>query len=55
MLPSTDAPRRRRHCTTIEDVTAAVPDFIIAFAGAAHQPLLDALSGFLVTLLVQLK
>jgi len=43
------------HCTTIEDVTAAVPDFIIAFAGAAHQPLLDALSGFLVTLLVQLE
>jgi len=36
-------------------VTAAVPDFIIAFAGAAHQPLLDALSGFLVTLLVQLE
>jgi GntR family transcriptional repressor for pyruvate dehydrogenase complex len=43
------------HCATIEDVTTAVPAFIVAFAGAAHQPLLDALCGFLVTLLVQLE
>jgi GntR family transcriptional regulator, transcriptional repressor for pyruvate dehydrogenase complex len=43
------------HCTTIEDVTTAVPGFIMAFAKAAHQPLLDALSGFLVTLLVQVE
>jgi DNA-binding FadR family transcriptional regulator len=43
------------NCTTLEDVTTAVPGFIIALAGAAHQPLLDALCGFLVTLLVQLE
>jgi len=43
------------HCATIEDVTTAVPGFIVALAGAAHQPLLDALCGFLVTLLVQLE
>jgi DNA-binding FadR family transcriptional regulator len=43
------------HCATLEDVTTAVPGFIIAFADAAHQPLLAALSGFLVTLLVQLE
>src|SRR5882762_276053 len=43
------------HCATLDDVTTAIPGFIIAFARAAHQPLLDALSGFLVTLLVQLE
>jgi GntR family transcriptional regulator, transcriptional repressor for pyruvate dehydrogenase complex len=43
------------HCVTLDDVTTAVPGFIIAFASAAHQPLLDALCGFLVTLLVQLE
>jgi DNA-binding FadR family transcriptional regulator len=42
-------------CTTIEDVTTAVPGFIVAFAKAAHQPLLGALSGFLVRLLVELE
>jgi len=43
------------HCATLDDVTTAIPGFIIALARAAHQPLLDALSGFLVTLLVQLE
>lgn len=43
------------HCATLEDVTTAVPGFIMAFSDAAHQPLLAALSGFLVTLLVQLE
>jgi GntR family transcriptional repressor for pyruvate dehydrogenase complex len=43
------------HCATLEDVTTTVPGFIIAFAGAAHQPMLAALSGFLVTLLVQVE
>jgi GntR family transcriptional repressor for pyruvate dehydrogenase complex len=43
------------HCATLEDVTTTVPGFIMAFADAAHQPLLAALSGFLVTLLVQLE
>jgi DNA-binding FadR family transcriptional regulator len=42
-------------CATVEDVTTYVPGFILAFANAAHQPLLEALSGFLVTLLVQLE
>jgi GntR family transcriptional repressor for pyruvate dehydrogenase complex len=42
-------------CETLDDVTTAVPGFVIAFARAAHQPLLDALCGFLVTLLVQLE
>ena len=43
------------HCATLEDVTTAVPGFIMAFADAAHQPLLAALSGFLVNLLVQVE
>jgi DNA-binding FadR family transcriptional regulator len=43
------------NCATLEEVTTAVPGFIMAFASAAHQPLLDALCGFLVTLLVQLE
>src|SRR5882724_7074957 len=40
---------------TDEDVTVAAPGFILAFAKAAHQPVLDALYGFLVTLVVQLE
>jgi GntR family transcriptional regulator, transcriptional repressor for pyruvate dehydrogenase complex len=43
------------HCATLEDVTTTVPAFIMAFADAAHQPLLAGLSGFLVTLLVQVE
>ena len=43
------------HCATLDDVTTAVPAFIVAFADAAHQPLLSALSSFLVTLLVQVE
>src|ERR1700729_405162 len=43
------------HCATLEDVTTAVPAFIMAFADAAHQPLLAGLSGFLITLLVQVE
>jgi GntR family transcriptional repressor for pyruvate dehydrogenase complex len=43
------------HCATLDDVTTAVPAFIMAFADAAHQPLLAGLSRFLVTLLVQVE
>jgi len=43
------------HCATVEDVTIAVPGFLVAFFKAAHQPVLDALCGFLVTLVVQLE
>jgi len=42
-------------CATVEDVTVAAPGFLLAFAKAAHQPVLDALYGFLVTLVVQLE
>ena len=42
-------------CASIEDVTAAAPGFLVALAKAAHQPVLDALYGFLVTLVVQLE
>jgi GntR family transcriptional repressor for pyruvate dehydrogenase complex len=41
-------------CVTLDDVMTTVPEFVMAFTSSAHQPLLDALSGFLVTLLVQL-
>jgi GntR family transcriptional repressor for pyruvate dehydrogenase complex len=41
-------------CATLDDVMTTVPGFVMAFTTSAHQPLLDALSGFLVTLLVQL-
>jgi GntR family transcriptional regulator, transcriptional repressor for pyruvate dehydrogenase complex len=43
------------HCTTLTEVTTTVRGFVIAFARAAHQPLLDALCGFIVTLLVELE
>jgi DNA-binding FadR family transcriptional regulator len=43
------------NCSTVEDATAAAPGFLVAFAKAAHQPVLDALYGFLVTLVIQLE
>jgi GntR family transcriptional regulator, transcriptional repressor for pyruvate dehydrogenase complex len=38
-----------------EDVAAAVTDFLVSFVASAHQPLLDALCGFLIRMVVQLE
>jgi GntR family transcriptional repressor for pyruvate dehydrogenase complex len=42
-------------CTSLADVSDAVAEFLVAFAATAHQPLLDALCGFLVAMVVQLE
>ncbi|MFE4664651.1 FadR/GntR family transcriptional regulator [Streptomyces sp. NPDC056716] len=42
-------------CETVEDVTATVPAFLIALVATAHQPLLDAICGFLINLIVRLE
>ena len=43
------------HCTSLAEVAAAVAEFLLAFAAAAHQPLLDGLCGFLVAMVIQLE
>jgi GntR family transcriptional repressor for pyruvate dehydrogenase complex len=43
------------HCTTLDETSSAISGFLVAFAAAAHQPLLDALCGFLVAMVVQLE
>jgi GntR family transcriptional repressor for pyruvate dehydrogenase complex len=43
------------HCETVDEVTSSVTEFLIAFVATAHQPLLDALCGFLIRLVVQLE
>jgi len=43
------------HCTTLDEASSAIAEFLVAFAAAAHQPLLDALCGFLVAMVVRLE
>lgn len=43
------------HCSSLDEVAAAIAEFLIAFAASAHQPLLDGLCGFLVALVVRLE
>jgi GntR family transcriptional regulator, transcriptional repressor for pyruvate dehydrogenase complex len=43
------------HGTTLDQVTAGLTEFLVAFAAAAHQPLVDALCGFLVPMVVRLE
>jgi GntR family transcriptional regulator, transcriptional repressor for pyruvate dehydrogenase complex len=40
---------------TLDQVTASITEFLVAFAAAAHKPLLDALCGFLVAMVVRLE
>jgi GntR family transcriptional repressor for pyruvate dehydrogenase complex len=43
------------HCDTFEDVTDAATEFLYAFIACAHQPLLDALCGYLVRMVAKLE
>ncbi len=40
---------------TLQEVTAAITEFLMAFVTSAHQPLLEALCGFLIRTVVQLE
>jgi GntR family transcriptional repressor for pyruvate dehydrogenase complex len=42
-------------CRSGDEVTLAVTEFLVAFVSSAHQPLLDAICGFLVRMVVQLE
>jgi GntR family transcriptional regulator, transcriptional repressor for pyruvate dehydrogenase complex len=44
-----------RHCSTADDVAAAVTEFLFALAAASHQPLIDGISGFLIDLTGRLE
>jgi GntR family transcriptional repressor for pyruvate dehydrogenase complex len=43
------------NCRSQDEVTSAVTEFLVAFAASAHQPLLDALCGFLVRMVVRVE
>ena len=47
--------RAAADATTLDQVTASITEFLVAFAATAHQTLLDALCGFLVAIVVRLE
>jgi GntR family transcriptional regulator, transcriptional repressor for pyruvate dehydrogenase complex len=50
-----DAAERTAHCETLDDVQESVAAFLVAISAASHQPLLEALCGFLASMLVRLE
>jgi GntR family transcriptional repressor for pyruvate dehydrogenase complex len=42
-------------CRSQDEVMSAVTEFLVAFVASAHQPLLDALCGFLVRMVVRVE
>jgi GntR family transcriptional repressor for pyruvate dehydrogenase complex len=44
-----------RHCSTADEVSDAVTEFLVAMSAAAHQPLLDGICGFLIALTGRLE
>lgn len=50
-----EAAERTATCKTMDDVHESVAGFLIALSAASHHPLLEALCGFLATMLVRLE
>ena len=43
------------HAASVDEVNAAITEFLVAFVACAHQPLLDAICGFLVRMVIRIE